>query len=192
MKQTIMTLLFIVCSLVLNAQGLQVRWVVTSADDGQLLPGVSVSVRGTTTGILTDLNGYYVLNNVPANSTLVFSFVGMKAQERVVTESATINIVMASDVELMDEIVVVGYGTQRKSLVTGAISSVKSEDIAGTSITRAEQALQGRTAGVQVISAGGSPGAAMKVRIRGVSTNGSSNPLYIVDGVKTGDINFCL
>ena len=85
MKQTILTLLFIASSLVLSAQGLQVKGVLTSADDGQPLPGVSVSVKGTTLGMMTDLNGYYQLGNVPVNSTLVFSFVGMTTREVVVT-----------------------------------------------------------------------------------------------------------
>jgi TonB-linked SusC/RagA family outer membrane protein len=189
MKQTLLTLFFILCSLALNAQGLQVKGVVTSADDGQPIPGVSISVKSTTTGILTDVNGAFTLN-VPANSTLVFSFVGMKTQEIQVTASTTLNVVLQSELTAMEEVVVVGYGVQKKSLVTGAISSIKAEDIINLSITRPEQALQGKTAGVQVISAGGSPGAGIKVRIRGVSTNGSSNPLYVVDGVKSGDINY--
>jgi TonB-linked SusC/RagA family outer membrane protein len=189
MKQIFVTLIFILCSLALNAQELQVKGVVTSAEDGLPIPGVSISVKGTTIGILTDVNGAFAIN-VPVNSTLVFSFVGMKTQEILVTASTTLNVVMQSEIAVMDEVVVVGYGVQKKSLVTGAISSIKAEDIMNTSITRPEQALQGKTAGVQVISAGGSPGAGMKVRIRGVSTNGSSNPLYIVDGVKTGDINY--
>ncbi len=189
MKQLFVTLIFIFCSLALNAQGLQVKGVVTSAEDGQPIPGVSISVKGTTTGVLADVNGAFALN-VPANSTLVFSFVGMKTREIQVTASTTLNVVLESEITKMEEVVVVGYGTQKRSLITGAISSVKAEDIVNASITRPEQALQGKTAGVQVISAGGSPGAGMKVRIRGVSTNGSSNPLYIVDGVKSGDINY--
>ncbi|MFN2336259.1 MAG: carboxypeptidase-like regulatory domain-containing protein, partial [Bacteroidales bacterium] len=107
MKQTILTLLFIASSLALSAQGLQIKGVVTSADDGQPVPAVSVFVKGTTTGILTDINGYYSFDNVPVNSTIVFSFVGMKTREIVVTESATYDIVMASDMELIDEIIVV-------------------------------------------------------------------------------------
>lgn len=125
MKQTIMTLLFIVCSLALSAQGLQIKGVVTSSDDGLPVPGVAVSVKGTTTGILTDLNGYYVLNNVPANSTLVFSFVGMMPQERTVTQSATIDVILSSDEELLDEIVVIGYGTQKKVLLPVQLQRLK-------------------------------------------------------------------
>jgi TonB-linked SusC/RagA family outer membrane protein len=183
MKQTILALLFIACSLGLNAQGLQIKGVVTSADDGQPVPGVSVFVKGTTIGTLTDLTGYYSLNNVPANSTLVFSFVGMTTQEIVVTESATVNIVMASDVELMDEVVVVGYGTQKKSLVTGAIAKVEGDDLRKAADMRVTQALQGKTAGVVITANSGQPGSQISVRIRGAGTNGDAEPLYIIDGL---------
>ncbi len=186
MKQTIMTLLFIVCSLALNAQGLQIKGVVTSADDGLPVPGVAVSVKGTTTGVLTDLNGYYALNNVPANSTLVFSFVGMITQERTVTQSATIDVVMTSDEELLDEVVVVGYGTQKKSLVTGAIAKVEGDDLRKATDMRVTQALQGKTAGVVITSNNGQPGSQISVRIRGTGTNGDAEPLYIIDGLPMG------
>lgn len=183
MKQTILTFLLIVCSLALNAQGLQVKGVVTSADDGQPVPGASVSVKGTTTGTMTDLNGYFNLNNVPANSTLVFSFVGMKTQEVVVTESTTLNIVMASVTELMDEVVVVGYGTQKKSLVTGAITKVGGDELRKAADMRVTQALQGKTAGVVITANSGQPGDQISVRIRGAGTNRDAEPLYIIDGL---------
>jgi TonB-linked SusC/RagA family outer membrane protein len=183
MKQTILALLFIACSLGLNAQGLQIKGVVTSADDGQPVPGVSVFVKGTTTGTMTDLTGYYSLSNVPANSTLVFSFVGMTTQEKVVTESATLDIVMASDVELIDEVVVVGYGTQKKSLVTGAIAKVEGDDLRKAADMRVTQALQGKTAGVVITANSGQPGSQISVRIRGAGTNGDAEPLYIIDGL---------
>ncbi|MBS0010264.1 MAG: SusC/RagA family TonB-linked outer membrane protein, partial [Bacteroidales bacterium] len=183
MKQTIVTLLFMVCSLALNAQGLQVKGVVTSADDGQPLPGVSVSAKGTTLGIMTDMDGYYQLNNVPANSTLVFSFVGMKTQEIQVTESTTLNVRLASDEELLDEIIVVGYGTQKKSLVTGAIAKVEGDDLRKAADMRVTQALQGKTAGVVITANSGQPGSQISVRIRGAGTNGDAEPLYIIDGL---------
>jgi TonB-linked SusC/RagA family outer membrane protein len=183
MKQTIMTLLFIAFTLGLNAQGLQIKGVVTSADDGQPVPGLSVFVKGTTTGTLTDINGYYTLDNVPVNSTIVFSFVGMKTREIVVTESATYDIVMASDMELIDEIVVVGYGTQKKSLVTGAIAKVDGEDLRKSADMRVTQALQGKTAGVVITANSGQPGSQISVRIRGAGTNGDAEPLYIIDGL---------
>jgi hypothetical protein len=139
MKQTILTLLFIFSSLALSAQGLQVKGVVTSADDGQLLPGVSISVKGTTTGSLTDAIGAYTIN-APANSTLVFSFVGMKTQEILVKSSTTLNVVMQSSTAMMEEVVVVGYGVQKKSVVTGAISSVKATDLMDMATPRIEDA----------------------------------------------------
>ncbi len=183
MKQTILALLFIACTLGLNAQGLQIKGVVTSAEDGQPVPGVSVFVKGTTTGTMTDLTGYYSLSNVPANSILVFSFVGMKTQEIVVTESTTLNIVIASDVELMEEVVVVGYGTQKKSLVTGAIAKVEGDDLRKAADMRVTQALQGKTAGVVITANSGQPGSQISVRIRGAGTNGDAEPLYIIDGL---------
>jgi TonB-linked SusC/RagA family outer membrane protein len=183
MKQTMMTLLFIAFTLGLNAQALQIKGVVTSADDGQSIPGVSVFVKGTTTGTMTDINGYYSLNNVPMNSTVVFSFVGMKTQEIVVTESAAYDIVMAPDMELIDEIVVVGYGTQKKSLVTGAIAKVDGDDLRKAADMRVTQALQGKTAGVVITANSGQPGSQISVRIRGAGTNGDAEPLYIIDGL---------
>ncbi|MCI0522808.1 MAG: TonB-dependent receptor [Bacteroidales bacterium] len=183
MKQTILTLLLVACSLSLNAQGLQIKGVVTSSDDGQPLPGVAVTVKGTTTGILTDLNGYYALNNVPANSTLVFSFVGMRPQEKLVTTSSTIDVVMVSDMELMDEIIVVGYGTQKKSLVTGAIAKVDGDELRKSADMRVTQSLQGKTAGVVITANSGQPGDNISVRIRGAGTNGDAEPLYIIDGL---------
>ncbi len=183
MKQTILALLFIACSLALSAQGLQIKGVVTSSDDGQPVPGASVFVKGTTTGTMTDITGYYSLSNVPVNSTLVFSFVGMKTQEVVVTESTTVNIVLASGVELIDEVVVVGYGTQKKSLVTGAIAKVEGDDLRKAADMRVTQALQGKTAGVVITANSGQPGSQISVRIRGTGTNGDAEPLYIIDGL---------
>jgi len=101
MKQFFVTLIFILCSLALNAQGIQVKGVVTSAEDGQPIPGVSISVKGTTTGFLTDKNGAFEIN-VSTNSTLVFSFVGMKAQEILVTASTTLNVVLESVISQID------------------------------------------------------------------------------------------
>jgi TonB-linked SusC/RagA family outer membrane protein len=164
------------------AQGLQVKGVVTSADDGQPIPGVSVVVKGTTTGMITDLDGKYSVN-APGNSTLIFSFVGMKSQEIPVTGRTSINVVLASEQTDIDEVVVVGYGTQKKSLVTGAISKVGSEDLKKTSDMRVTQALQGKTAGVVISSNSGQPGDQVSIRIRGIGTNGDAEPLYIIDGL---------
>lgn len=182
MKQIFLTLLFTLCSVVLMAQDLQVKGVVTSADDGQPLPGVSVYIKGTQSGTLSDVNGTYSLK-VPAGSTLVFSFVGMETQEVVVTSNTTIDIAMSYDMTEMDEVVVIGYGTQKKSLVTGAISKVDGEDLRKATDMRVTQALQGKTAGVIITSNSGQPGDQISVRIRGTGTNGNAEPLYIIDGL---------
>ena len=154
------------------------------------LIGVSVLVEGTTTGTITDFNGNFSMEVPSPNSVLVFSYIGYISQKVSVNGQSNLKIVLTEDTKNLDEVIVVGYGVQKKSLVTGAISSIKAEDIANINISRAEEALQGRTAGVQVVPVSGAPGAGMNIRIRGVSSNAGSNPLYIVDGIKTGDINY--
>jgi TonB-linked SusC/RagA family outer membrane protein len=182
MKKAVLALLILVSSFAGFAQGLQVKGVVTSADDGQPIPGVSVVIKGTTNGMITDMEGKYSLT-APGNSTLVFSFVGMKTQELPVGMRSTINVVLAAEQTDIDEVVVVGYGTQKKSLVTGAISKVGSEDLKKTSDMRVTQALQGKTAGVVISSNSGQPGDQVSIRIRGIGTNGDAEPLYIIDGL---------
>ncbi|CAA9290704.1 MAG: Outer membrane TonB-dependent transporter, utilization system for glycans and polysaccharides (PUL), SusC family [uncultured Cytophagales bacterium] len=163
---------------------------VTAQEDQSALPGVSVVVKGTTTGTATDAEGRFSLSVPDQNAVLVFSFIGFLTEEVAVGDRSTVDVALVADVTALGEVVVVGYGEQKKSLVTGAISSVKAEDIATVSATRVDQALQGRTAGVNVLPASGSPGSAMRVRIRGTGSNGSSEPLYIVDGVRAGGIEY--
>ena len=182
MKKAVLALLILMSSFAVFAQGLQVKGVVTSADDGQPIPGVSVVVKGTTTGNITDIDGNYSIN-ASGNATLVFSFVGMKTQEIPVTNRTVINIALATEHTDIDEVVVVGYGTQKKSLVTGAISKVSSDDLKKSSDMRVTQALQGKTAGVVISSNSGQPGDQVSIRIRGVGTNGDAEPLYIIDGL---------
>lgn len=166
----------------------EIRGKVTD-EKGESLPGVSIVVKGTTVGIITDMDGNYTLE-VPGDAeTLVFSFVGMKPQEIVIGDQTTINVVMEVETVGIEEVVAVGYGVQKKSVVTGSISSVKSEDLQNQSIARAEQALQGRTSGVQVIQNSGAPGATMNIRIRGYGSNLSSEPIYIVNGTKVPDLS---
>lgn len=154
------------------------------------LPGVSVVIKGTTNGTITDMDGNYTLPKVSESSVLVFSFVGMKSQEVSVSAKSVINITLVDEAIGIEEVVAVGYGTQKKSNVTGSISSVKSEDLANRSTSNAASALQGKVAGVQIVNNSGSPGAASTVRIRGYSSNGTSDPLYIVDGLKVPDIDY--
>ena len=158
---------------------------------GALLPGVSVVVKGTTTGTITDGNGNYTLANVPANATLLFSFVGMKTQEVLVTGKTNINITMTDETVGIEEVVAIGYGVQKKSVITGAISGTNSKELEDQSVYRVEQALQGRTSGVSVIAASGQPGEWSTVRVRGTTSINNSDPLYVVDGTPiTGNIDY--
>lgn len=150
---------------------------------GQPLPGVTVVVKGTTTGTITDTDGNYALSNVPADATLVFSFVGMKTQEIPVSGKSSANVTMKEETVGIEEVVAIGYGTMKKSDLTGSLSSVKSEEISVFPATTVSQALQGRASGVQVVQNTGQPGASMQIRIRGTnSIKGDNNPLWIIDG----------
>jgi TonB-linked SusC/RagA family outer membrane protein len=181
MKKTILVLLVIVTSLFGYGQGIQVKGVVTSADDKQPIPGASVVVKGTTTGVSTGINGDYTLT-VAGNAKLVVSFVGMTPQEIAVNNRTTINVVLASTPAVLDEVVVVGYGTQKVTKVSGAISVLKAADIERQKPVRAEDALQGRASGVTVV-ANGSPGAKPTVLIRGIPSFSGTDPVVIIDGI---------
>jgi TonB-linked SusC/RagA family outer membrane protein len=152
------------------------------------LPGVNVLVKGTTIGTTSDAQGRYSLNVPDENATLVVSFIGYTTQEIPVGNQTTINVKLLPDIRQLGEVVVVGYGTQKKTSVTGAISSVSSEEIGVQPVVNIGQALQGRVAGVTVVN-NGAPGAAPIVRIRGVGTVNNANPLYVIDGFPTGDMN---
>ena len=159
---------------------------------GTSLPGVSVVVKGTTTGVITDNEGNYSLANIPENATLQFSFVGMKMQEIVVADKTAINLVMEDEIIKVEEVVVVGYGTTKKSDLTGAIASVKGAQLTRLATVDPVQALQGRIAGVEITSNSGQPGSGTRVRIRGVGTINNSNPLYVVDGFQSENIAFLM
>lgn len=180
------TIYLIICTLFFSigvfAQEITLTGVVTSADDGEPLPGVTVVVKGTTNGTVTNIDGKYTLK-APGDATLVFSFVGMKTQEIPVNGKTELNVVMSSAAFDVDEVVVVGYGVQKKSLVTGAIAKVDGESLKKQSDMRVAQALQGKTAGVVISSNSGQPGDNVSVRIRGIGTNGDAEPLYIIDGL---------
>ncbi|OFY00197.1 MAG: SusC/RagA family TonB-linked outer membrane protein [Bacteroidetes bacterium GWF2_42_66] len=171
-----------------SQQSLTVKGKVTDSS-GAPLPGVTVIVKGTTQGMITDTNGNYSLANVPIDATLVFSFVGMKSQEMPVAGKNNINITMAEETIGLDEVVAIGYGTMKKSDLTGSVSSVKSDAISAFPTPTVSQALQGRASGVQVIQNTGQPGAAPQIRIRGTnSIKGSNGPIWIIDGFP-GDQN---
>jgi TonB-linked SusC/RagA family outer membrane protein len=156
--------------------------------NGEPIPGASIVVKGTSKGTITDIDGNYTISEIPEDGILIFSFIGMKNQEVPILGKSTIDIHFEEETLGLDEIIVIGYGIQRKSNITGAISQVKSEDIVNRTVTRPEQALQGKTAGVEIVNTSGSPGSSPTVRIRGISSNSSSDPLYIVDGLKMDNI----
>ena len=170
-----------------SQQNLTVSGVVTSAADQLPLIGVSVQVKGTTNGAITDLDGNYTVS-VASGETLVFSYIGFKTQEIQITNQTTLNVVMEEDSETLDEVVVVGYGVQKKKLVTGATVQVKGETLAKMNTNSPLQAMQGQTPGVNISSTSGQPGEGMKVSIRGLGTVGNASPLYLIDGVG-GDIS---
>ena len=158
-------------------------------EQGEPLVGVSVAVKGTTTGTVTDINGGYTLKVTNPNATLFFSFIGFLSQEVELKGQSTVNITLAEDVKMLDEIVVVGYGTMRKSDVTGSIAVAKGDDMVKAQNFSAVENLRGKASGVNIFSNSSQPGAySNRVVIRGMSTiNSSSDPLYVVDGVVMSD-----
>lgn len=172
-------------SLIVNAQAIKVTGTVT--DGKEPLTGCSVQVKGTTTGTSADIDGKFTLN-AKQGDILVFTYIGFVTKQ--LPAAAVMNVVLEPEAIALQETVVVGYGVQKKSDVTGAIVQVKSEDIQNRSIARADQALQGKTAGVQIINTSGAPGSGSTIRIRGYSSNGSSDPLFVVDGLRVSDIGF--
>lgn len=182
MKKISMFLILLLLTGVASAQGLRVEGTVTGSDDNLGIPGVAVLVKGTTTGVSTDMDGRYELT-VPAGSVLVFSFIGMVTEERTVTEAGELNVVLNPDTQELSEIVVIGYGTQKKSVVTASIAKISADDLASTAPVRMDNALKGLASGVTVTSSSGQPGAAAQIRVRGIGTINNSDPLYIVDGM---------
>ncbi|MDQ2178290.1 TonB-dependent receptor [Marinifilum sp. D714] len=184
-------LIFIVCAIIMStqlisAQTKQVSGTVTSADDGMGMPGVSVVIKGTTSGTSTDIDGKYTIE-ARSSDVLLFSFVGMQSQEIQVGDQTIINISLSQQTVGMDEVVVVAYGSQRKRDLTGSVAGIKSEQLENVPIPSFENALQGQTAGVQM-NTSSRTGEANSVRIRGTSSIGaSSQPLYVIDGVPQGD-----
>lgn len=172
------------------AQTRTVTGKVTSLEDGTTLPGVNVVLKGTTTGTVTDVDGNYSIPLPPAGGALVFTFIGLISQEIEVGDRTSIDVQMAQDAKQLSEVVVIGYGTQERADVTGSISKIKGSEIQNLPVTSYEQALQGRTAGVQISSPSGELGAAMRIRVRGSSSITANNqPLTVIDGfiVTTND-----
>jgi len=160
---------------------------VTDSSGGSL-PGVSVIVKGTTTGTITDANGSYSLSGIPANATLQFSFVGMKTQEVTIGSKTTINVSLAEETVGIEEVVAVGYGVQKKKLVTGSTIQVKGESLQKLSTVSTLNALQSQTPGLSITSTSGRPDADYKINIRGLGTINNANPLVVINGIAGGDL----
>lgn len=192
MKTRILFLLVFVafCCNTAMAQ-VQVKGTVVSDNDSEPMISVAILESGTNNGCVTDADGNYSIQVKNSNATLIVSFIGYKTQTVKVNGRSVVNIRLQEDSELLDEVVVVGYGVQRKSDLTGAVSSVNSDDIKNLSIVDAAAALQGKAAGIQILNTSGAPGSGAAIRIRGYSSNSDQlGPLLIVDGLKVDNIQY--
>lgn len=188
MKKILGTLCILLWAAWGYAQEITTKGKVTSGTDGSPIPGASIVVKGTSRGTITDIDGQFTLNT-NRGTTLVVSFVGFKSQEAT-AGTEFIKISLIEDLQDIDEVVVVGYGVQKKVLVTGANANVKGDVLAGLNTSSAIEALQGLAPGVNITRSSGAPGAGTKVTIRGAGTIGDAAPLYIVDGVAVGNIDY--
>ncbi|RZL04886.1 MAG: SusC/RagA family TonB-linked outer membrane protein, partial [Hymenobacter sp.] len=192
MRTFLQTTAVLMCSTSLAlAQQRAVQGVVTDSK-GEGLPGATVLVKGTTVGATTGGDGSFQIALPAGATTLTISFVGSKSQEVVVGNQTNLRITLESDTQSLNDVVVVGYGTARKSDLTGAVASVSNAQLTQVATADPVQALQGRVAGVDITANSGQPGAGTRIRVRGVGTINNSDPLYVVDGVQTGDISFLL
>jgi len=190
----LLSVFFLLCGLLLTsaAQQKTVTGMVTSSEDNLGIPGVTVLIKGTTIGVVTDVDGNYSIQASPGQ-ILVFRFTGQKTQEVTVGAANTIDIVMQPDLLNLEEVVVVAYGVQKREASTGSVGEVKSSEIQNVPETSIEKMLSGKVAGVQVTATSGQPGANTQIRIRGISSiNAGSEPLYVIDGipVMSGDQSF--
>lgn len=181
MKKLVLVIM-LTCSICwsLNAQS-SVTGTVTD-EQGEALPGVSVLIKGTTSGTVTDMNGGYSIQT-DADATLVFSFIGYVTEEVVVGPRSVIDVQLPEDVTSLEEVVVIGYGTSTKKELTGSVGQVGGEAVERLNTSRLDEALQGQLAGVNISTSSGAPGGASNIRIRGLSTNGDNDPLILVDGI---------
>lgn len=181
------TLMLIMFSASAAAQDGKLKGNVTGASDGEPLIGVSVVVKGTSKGSVTDYDGNYALSGLKRGDIVVFSYIGYTAAEQTYNGQQTMDIKLKEDSRTLDDVVVIGYGTMKKKLVTGATMQLKGDDIQKLNTVNPLSAMQGQTPGVNIVSTSGQPGASMSVTIRGLGTVGNSQPLYLIDGI-AGDI----
>jgi TonB-dependent starch-binding outer membrane protein SusC len=183
------TVLLILVTSVAWSQSKTVNGKVTSADDGSGIPGVNVLEKGTSNGTVTDANGSYSIS-IESSSTLVFSFVGYTSQEVAVGNQSTIDVNLQLDVTSLNEVVVVGYGTQEKKELTSAVTSVKAEDFNVGTVNDPAQLLQGKVAGLNISKAGNDPNGGFNIRLRGIASFGANTePLIVIDGIIGGSLN---
>ena len=170
-----------------SAQNIGIKGVVTSSEDGMSLPGASVLVSGTKIGTSTDLDGQFSINNVDKNATLIFSFTGYESQSVKLNGQSFLKIALKVESLKLQEVVVTGYSKEKKADLTGAVTVVELKPITGQTMSsgNAMQALQGRVAGLNIEKSGDPSGANSRILIRGVSTLGNTDPLYVIDGVPT-------
>jgi len=189
MKINVLTLLAFIVMTAVYGQNVNVTGTVIEASSGIPLPGVNVILKDTSIGASTDFDGNFSLQDVPLNSIIVISYLGFVTQEITVVNDQAIRVALEEDAESLTEVVVIGYGTQKKKEVTGAVSVIDAKAIEKLNPVRVEQALQGQVAGVTVTSNSGSPGAGSNIRIRGISTNRDARPLILVDGNVIEDLS---
>lgn len=189
LKSTLIILTIFIAQLI-NAQNLNISGVVTASDDKLPLMGVNIIIQGISgQGTVTDFDGRYSII-VPKGKSLIFRYVGYKEKSVTINQSGTFNVVLDPDAQLLDEVVAIGYGTMKKSDLTGSVTSIKADALQKTPAAGLDQALQGRAAGVTVNANSGQPGAAASIRIRGIGTVNNSAPIYVVDGAIVSDISF--
>ena len=175
---------FFICSSVMaQGTGAAIKGTVTD-DKGVTIPGVTVAVKGTRASTITNVDGQYNITVPPGSTTLVFSFIGMEKKEVAIGSKTTINVTLIATSTALNDVVVIGYGTQKRGDVNGAISSISSKDIKDLPQSSVDQMIQGKAAGVTVTQNSGEPGSATSVHIRGINNFGQSEPLYVVDGVE--------
>src|SRR5574344_2687833 len=192
MKTRILFLLSFVafCCTTALAQ-IQIKGTIVSDKDSESMIGVAILEQGTNNGRISDLDGNFSIEVKNNNASLVVSYVGYKTQTIKVNGRSVINIRMEEDTKLIDEVVVIGYGVQKKSDLTGSVASVKAEELKGLSTTDAAAALQGKASGVQILNGSGKPGQGASIRVRGYSSNSSNiGPLLIVDGLQVSSIQY--
>lgn len=186
MKWLLTLFLLNIASFYATAQQTNVTGTVTDVQ-GVPIPGVNIVQKGTTNGVVSDFDGNYTINLNDGSDILIFTYIGYRSTEEEVGSKTIVNVTLSEDTQALDEVVVIGYGTQRKSDLTGSVASVSSEDITQVPSSRVDQVLQGRAAGVQVTQTSGAPGAGTVIRVRGGnSITGSNEPLWVIDGIVVG------